>query len=102
MSETKETVVNFPMEGSVTVVVGEKLRLNFTEDCHPCWDPEDRGLFEPHLPHGDQKKGHHWSGKAIKNGTIECSYVPYGEKCQKGHSAHDMPNSIHTITVGGG
>jgi hypothetical protein len=99
MSEPKETVVNYPIEGSITVKVGEKLRLNFTEDCRPCWDPEDQGLFDHPLPHGDHKKGHHWTGTAVKNGTIACSSVPYGEKC---HQKPDATPDIRTITVGGG
>jgi hypothetical protein len=96
MSETK---VDFPMSESVTVTVGEKLKLHFTEDCRPCWDPEDKHLFDHPLPHGDQKKGDHWTGTAIKNGTIGSAHVPYGEKCHKGHGA---TTSIRTITVGGG
>lgn len=97
MSETKVTIVNYPLEDSVTVKVGEKLRLNFTEDCHPCWDPDDAGLFDHHLPHGDQKKDDHWTGTAAKNGSIDCSYVPYGEKCSK---TEGVKSSARSIKVG--
>jgi hypothetical protein len=92
-----EITINFPMEESVSINVGDKLTINFTEDCHPCWDPEDAGLFDHPLPHHDHHKGYQWTGTAIKSGTLACSYVPCGEKCEK---KSDFQGGGHTISIG--
>ena len=92
-----DVTVDFPMNESITLEVGEKLTLKFTEECHPCWDPEDQGLFDHRLPHHDHKKGYEWTGTAIKNGTIECSYVSHGEHCGEKNGA---TSSVRSIKVG--
>jgi hypothetical protein len=90
-----EITINFPMEEeSVSINVGDKLTINFTEDCHPCWAPEDAGLFDHPLPHHDHQKGYQWTGTAIKSGTLDCSYVPCGEKCDKKVGGQDGGHSI--------
>jgi hypothetical protein len=92
-----EITVNFPLEGSVSINVGDKLTINFTEDCHPCWAPEDAGLFDRPLPDHDHHTGYQWTGIAIKSGTLACSYVSYGEKCEK---KSGLQAGGHTISVG--
>jgi hypothetical protein len=92
-----EITVNFPMEESVAITLGDKLTINFTEDCRPCWAPEDAGLFDHPLPHRDHHMGYQWTGIAIKSGTLACSYVAYGEKCEKKIGLQD---GGHTIKVG--
>jgi hypothetical protein len=89
-----EITINFPMEESVSISVGDKLTINFTEDCHPCWDPQDAGLFDHPLPHHDHHKGYQWTGTAIKSGTLDCDSVPCGEKCDKKVGGQDGGHSI--------
>jgi hypothetical protein len=96
-----QIIANFPLEESLTVNVEDYLTLIFTEACHPCWVPDDQGLFDPQLPHGDHKTGSPWIGKAIKAGTLGCSYIPCGQEC--GTVVEGLPkNPPRSITVGGG
>lgn len=94
-----DIVIDFPLDESISVMVGEKLTLKYTEDCRACWDPDDEGLFNHPLPHEEHKKGYEWTGTAVKNGSIDCSYVAHGEKCEKKDGA---TSSVRTITVGDG
>lgn len=93
-----EITIDFPMTESVAIAVGDKLTITFTEDCHPCWAPDDQGLFDHPLPHHDHHKGYQWTGTAVKNGIIECSHVAHGEKCVKKH--HHLEAGGRTISVG--
>jgi hypothetical protein len=97
---SKKTTIKFPMEESAKLDIGEELIIEFVEACRPCWTPEDQALFDKKLPHGDQKKGDHWKGTAIKAGTITASHVGVGEKCKEDTTPH--PTSLRTIIVGGG
>ena len=89
---------NFPLEQDVTIAPGEMLTLTFTQDCHPCWDKDDAGMFDHHLPRHDHKKGHVWTGTATKAGTVDSTCVPYGGECpvDKKHRG----TTIRSIQVG--
>jgi hypothetical protein len=89
-----EITIDFPMNESAAVKVGDKVTLNFTEDCRPCWTPEDEGLFDHPLPQHDHHKGYQWTATAIKSGTIASSSVPCGEECEKKHHLGSTGRSI--------
>ena len=90
--------VQVPGEGSVALVVGEILFIEFVEECRVCFAHHEGHSFDRHLPHGVKRPGDSWGGVVEPAGagrSITFWHTSPHEECVEEVAARGR-----TITIG--